>query len=139
MKSVLSFQHLIDTEPTPPTFWLLKEKRISVKPPDLTPMETEDVGSEEEDERRYATILHNDDINDFGYVIKVLKSVLGCGGIKAFGFTLEAHSMGRSQIFVGTKKEATNIADEIIAHGPDPDKVRQGAQPLRVTVELASE
>lgn len=87
------------------------------------------------DQRKYAIWLHNDPLNNFDYVIEVLKEVFGFSGGKAFWLTLRAHTFGRSKLWVGGRKEASARADMVIAKGPDPRVIASGAQPLRVTVE----
>jgi ATP-dependent Clp protease adaptor protein ClpS len=83
----------------------------------------------------YAVVLHNDPINTFDFVIKVLQKVLGCGYLKAFGLTFKAHATGRSVVWTGDLEVAELRADQIVSCGPDPARVMRGAQPLRVTVE----
>ena len=84
---------------------------------------------------RYALILHNDNINGFDFVIGVLKQVLGYTQPKALWLTLKAHTTGAATIFTGSLEVAELRAEQIIACGPDPRKVLDGAQPLRVSIE----
>ena len=44
----------------------------------------------------YAVVLHNDPVNDFEYVVRVLRKVFHYGGGKCFWMTLQAHVTGRS-------------------------------------------
>lgn len=45
---------------------------------------------------KYNVILHNDDVNDMGYVMKMLNKVLGMGKEVAYTHMMEAHETGRS-------------------------------------------
>jgi ATP-dependent Clp protease adaptor protein ClpS len=83
----------------------------------------------------YAVILHNDPINGFEYVIGVLRRVFRYGGLRAFVLTLRAHLRGRSVVWTGSLEVAELKAAQIHAAGPDPKKIRKGAQPLGVTLE----
>ena len=83
----------------------------------------------------HAVILHNDNINGFGHVIRTLQKVFGFGKAKAIKLTLEAHTKGRSCVWSGTKELAELKAEQVQSCGPDPLMVEKGAQPLRVSVE----
>ena len=84
---------------------------------------------------RYALILHNDNINGFDFVIGVLQKVLGYTQSKALWLTLKAHTTGAATIFTGSLELAELRAEQITACGPDPRKVADGAQPLRLSIE----
>ena len=83
----------------------------------------------------YAVILHNDPINGFEYVIGVLMKVLRVNGVRAFVLTLKAHCAGRTVVWTGSLEVAELKADQIRSCGPDPRKVKDGAQPLQATTE----
>ena len=84
---------------------------------------------------RYAVVLHNDPINSFGYVVRMLMKVFFYRRAKAYWLTLKAHCVGRSRVWTGTFEIAETKAYELRACGPDPDRVADGAQPLTVSVE----
>ena len=83
----------------------------------------------------YAVVLHNDPINGFGYVIGVLRKVFRCGGGKCFWLTLKAHTAGRSIVWSGSLEVAELKCEQVRGCGPDPEKVKDGARPLKVTAE----
>ena len=83
----------------------------------------------------YAVILHNDDINGMDYVVKVIRKVFGYGLTRAIGHMIEAHRKGRSILWSGSLEIAELRAEQIVSCGPDPFMVKNGAGPLRVTVE----
>jgi ATP-dependent Clp protease adaptor protein ClpS len=87
----------------------------------------------------YAVVLHNDDVNGFDWVIRVLTAVLRCGGTRALWLTLRTHVGGRSVVWTGSLEVAELKAEQIQAYGPDPLKASAGAQPLKVTVEAMPE
>jgi ATP-dependent Clp protease adaptor protein ClpS len=83
----------------------------------------------------HAVILHNDPINGFEYVIGVLRKVFHYNGFKAFWLTLKAHTTCRSIVWSGVLEVAELKADQVRSCGPDPRKVKDGAQSLTVTTE----
>ena len=83
----------------------------------------------------YAVILHNDDISTMDFVVLVLRKVFGYSLEKCVQLMLEAHEKNRSIVWTGAMELAELKADQIISCGPDPDRVDEGAEPLRVTVE----
>jgi ATP-dependent Clp protease adaptor protein ClpS len=83
----------------------------------------------------YAVVLHNDDVNGFDFVVRVLVTVFGYGWGKAFWLTLKAHCAGRCVVWSGTLEVAELKAEQVRGCGPDPNMVSRGAQPLHVTVE----
>lgn len=83
----------------------------------------------------YAVILHNDDINGFGFVVDVLAKVFRYARPKCYLLTLTAHVKGRSIVWSGVLEVAELKADQIRSCGPDPEKRSDGARPLRVTIE----
>jgi ATP-dependent Clp protease adaptor protein ClpS len=81
----------------------------------------------------YSVILHNDDVNTMDFVVLVLQKVFGYTVEKCVQLMLEAHKADRCIVWTGTREVAELKADQIHSCGPDPD--REGAEPLRVTVE----
>ncbi len=83
----------------------------------------------------YAVILHNDDVTTMEYVVTVLRKVFGYTVEKCVQLMLEAHESNRAIVWTGALELAELKADQIISCGPDPERVKVGAEPLRVTVE----
>jgi ATP-dependent Clp protease adaptor protein ClpS len=83
----------------------------------------------------YAVLLHDDPLNGFDYVVKVLRKVFFYSWAKAFWLTLKAHCTGRSVVWKGTFEIAEVKAQQLQACGPDPARVSAGARPLDVTIE----
>jgi ATP-dependent Clp protease adaptor protein ClpS len=83
----------------------------------------------------YAVWLHNDDVNTMDFVVSVLRKVFGYTEEKCATLMLEAHNKGRVVVWSGMLEVAELKADQIISCGPDPDRAKDGAEPLRVTVE----
>lgn len=83
----------------------------------------------------YAVVLHNDDVSTMQYVVAVLQKVFGYTIEKCVQMMLEAHEKDRCVVWTGAMELAELKADQIISCGPDPDRVKDGAEPLRVTVE----
>jgi ATP-dependent Clp protease adaptor protein ClpS len=54
----------------------------------------------------YNVILENDDYHSFGFVVEVLRKVLGCSDERAFLLTHQAHTSGRAIIWTGPKEVA---------------------------------
>jgi ATP-dependent Clp protease adaptor protein ClpS len=81
----------------------------------------------------HAVVLHNDHVNEFDYVIGVLRKVFRYGGGKAFWLTLKAHVTGRSIVWTGLLEVAELKAQQIRDCGPDPRK--PNALPLKATTE----
>ena len=84
---------------------------------------------------KFSVVLHNDPINCVDFVTRVIHAVFGYGMRKSAWLMLKAHFTGRSTLWVGAKGEAEQRRNEMIAHGPDPNMLHKGAQPLTVTVE----
>ena len=78
-------------------------------------------------------MLHNDNINSFEWVIRVLRKVFGYGYWKALKLTMQAHNYGQSIVWSGSLEVAELRAEQIVSCGPDPAMLNRGAQPLRVT------
>jgi ATP-dependent Clp protease adaptor protein ClpS len=110
---------------------------ITVERPGVEDAPVGDVETWLEEQPPYSVILHNDDINGFDYVIKVLRKVFGYGYPKAFWHTMQAHISGRSAVWTGSLEVAELRAEQIVSCGPDPAMAHKGARPLRVTVEPA--
>lgn len=83
----------------------------------------------------YAVVLHNDDLNTMEFVVAVLRRVFGYTLEKCVQLMLDAHHKGRVVVWSGPLELAELKADQIIGCGPDPDRAKDGAEPLRVTVE----
>jgi ATP-dependent Clp protease adaptor protein ClpS len=83
----------------------------------------------------YAVILHNDNINTFGYVVEVLQKVFGYARPEAYRLTLTAHLLGRSTVWTGTLEVAELKAEQLRSCGPDPEQRKAGALPLGVSIE----
>lgn len=83
----------------------------------------------------YAVVLHNDDLNTYGFVVGVLQKVFGYQLEKCVQLMLEAHTTGRSVVWTGSLEVAELKADQVHSCGADPDQKGRGAQPLGVTVE----
>jgi ATP-dependent Clp protease adaptor protein ClpS len=84
---------------------------------------------------KYAVVLHNDDVNGFGFVVDTLRRVFGYGPARAFWLTLRAHCAGRSVVWVGVFEVAEFKAERLASCGPDPDRLVAGARPLGVSLE----
>lgn len=112
------------------------EAPIEVTPePTVDPSTVPNEKTEAKRQPPYAVILHNDDINGFGFVVGVLRKVLNYGRMKAFWLTLKAHLTGRSVVWSGCLEVAELKADQIRSCGPDPDQKARGAMTLTVSVE----
>ena len=83
----------------------------------------------------YAVILHNDDINGFGWVVGILAKVLPCSRTKALWLTMKVHRGGRGLVWAGSLEVAELKAEQIRGAGPDPQMAHRGARQLKVTVE----
>jgi ATP-dependent Clp protease adaptor protein ClpS len=83
----------------------------------------------------YAVILHNDDVNGFGFVVGVLRKVFNYELQKAMMLTAQAHFSGRSVVWSGVLEVAELRADQIRSCGPDPEAKAKGALALRVSLE----
>ena len=81
----------------------------------------------------YAVVLHNDPVNEFDYVVRVLRKVFRYGGGKCFWLTLKAHVTGRSIVWTGTLEVAELKVQQVFDCGPDPS--RRGAAPVKATAE----
>ncbi len=88
-----------------------------------------------EEQPPYGVVLHNDDVNGFDWVIKVLRKVFGFGYWKAFRLTMQAHNGGQAVVWSGSLEVAELRAEQMVSCGPDPAMVHRGARPLRVTLE----
>src|SRR4051812_6140341 len=75
---------------------------------------------------RYAVVLHNDDVNGFGFVVETLRRVFGYGPAKAFWMTLRAHCAGRSVVWTGVFEVAEFKAERLSSCGSDPARQAAG-------------
>ncbi len=91
--------------------------------------------TQEELAGKYSVVLHNDPINGVDFVTRVIHAVFGYGMRKSAWLMLKAHFSGRSTLWVGARRVAEQKRNEMIAHGPDPNMLHKGAQPLAVTVQ----
>lgn len=92
-----------------------------------------DIAPRSERQPPYAVILHNDDVNGFGFVVNVLRKVFGYTLEKSVELTTEAHEKGRSVVWSGALELAELKADQIHSCGGDPQA--KASKPLGVTVE----
>lgn len=83
----------------------------------------------------YKLILHNDNYNTFGFVIKILVQVVPCSTMKATWLALQAHCTGRTIIWSGSLEVAELKADQIKSFGADPLAISEKVKPLQVTIE----
>lgn len=83
----------------------------------------------------YKLILHNDDYNTFGFVIRILVQVIPCTTMKATWLALQAHYKGRTIIWSGNLEVAELKADQIKTFGADPLADQEKVRPLQVTIE----
>ena len=81
----------------------------------------------------HAVVLHNDSVNEFGFVVGVLCKVFHYGGGKAFWLTLKAQAAGRCIVWTGVLEVAELKAQQIRDCCPDP--ANPSAPPLKVTTE----
>lgn len=83
----------------------------------------------------YAVVLHNDPINGFDYVVRVLQKVFGYGMAKAIWLTMKAHVSGQTMVWTGALEVAELKREQIQGHGPDPEMRASGASRLSVSLE----
>jgi ATP-dependent Clp protease adaptor protein ClpS len=88
-----------------------------------------------EEQPPYAVMLHNDDVNSFEWVIKVLNKVFGYGYWRCLRLAMKAHASGQSNVWSGALEIAELRADQMVSCGPDPLRIKDGARPLRVTLD----
>ena len=85
----------------------------------------------------YHVVLANDDHHSMGFVIDVLRKVLGVPLEKAMALMLEAHTAGRAVIWTGPREVAELKAEQVHTfhevRTPDEDDLG----PLACTVEPA--
>jgi ATP-dependent Clp protease adaptor protein ClpS len=102
--------------------------------PTVRPKPTPREKTETKRQPPYAVVLHNDDMNTFGFVVQTLRKVFNYGRMKAWWITFKAHVGGRSHVWSGSLEVAELKAEQVRSCGPDPNG-KQGALPLTVTVE----
>jgi ATP-dependent Clp protease adaptor protein ClpS len=81
----------------------------------------------------HAVVLHNDSVNHFDFVVRVLRKVFRYGSGKAFWLTLKAQVAGRCIVWTGMLEVAELKAQQMRDCCPDP--ANPGAAPLKVTTE----
>lgn len=81
-------------------------------------------------------ILHDDPINSFAYVRKIMFEIYGYGRIKTFWLLLKVSINNRHPIWAGQLKEAKLKAQAMLAKGADPTMISKGAKPLKITVKV---
>jgi ATP-dependent Clp protease adaptor protein ClpS len=81
----------------------------------------------------YAVVLHNDRVNNFDYVVRVLRKVFRYGGGKCFWLTLRAQVTGRCIVWTGSLEVAELKVQQVTECGPDPTNPR--AKPIKTTAE----
>lgn len=74
-------------------------------------------------------IIHNDDVTPMDFVVAVLRSVFGVGGIKAQGIMLTAHYRGQAYVCTLPRETAKDRVGR--AHG----LARQAGYPLTFSIE----
>jgi len=94
-----------------------------------------DIDIQLDEQPLYGVMLHNDDVNGFDWVIKVLRKVFGYGYWKSLKLAMQAHNSGQSIIWSGSLEVAELRAEQVVSCGQDPATVHRGAQVLRVTLE----
>lgn len=72
-------------------------------------------------------------MNDFNFVVGVLRKVFRYGGGKAFWLTLKAQVAGRCAVWTGSLEVAELKAQQVRDCCPDPSN--PAAPPLKVTTE----
>ncbi|BAM02611.1 ATP-dependent Clp protease adaptor ClpS [Phycisphaera mikurensis] len=87
----------------------------------------------------HVLVLHNDEQNTLGYVVDVLRRVLGLSASRAWRLARVTHRRGRCAVWAGHRELAELKAVQVRAAGPDPGVVALGdpCRPLRVSVERA--
>ena len=81
----------------------------------------------------YAVVLHNDPVNHFDYVARVLQKVFHYGGGKCLWLTLRAHVAGRCIVWTGTLELAELKVQQVRDCHPDP--ANPAAPPIKTTAE----
>ncbi len=81
-------------------------------------------------------ILHDDPINSFGYVRKIMQEIYGYDKMKVFWLLLKVSTGSRHSIWAGPLKEAKLKAQAMLEKGADPSMISKGAKPLKITVKV---
>lgn len=84
---------------------------MSTAMPDL--IEETELGHQVESQTPWKTMLWNDDINDFDFVISVLQRVLKKDKEACEQFAFTAHTEGKVSVFDGTLEEAQEKATQL--------------------------
>ena len=75
----------------------------------------ERVEEQVESDTPWSTILLNDPVNTFPYVIATCMRVLSCSKEQAEVYTAQVHYDGKSSVFHGTKQKCEDIAAQFSA------------------------
>ncbi|MGO1385687.1 MAG: ATP-dependent Clp protease adaptor ClpS [Arachnia sp.] len=78
---------------------------------------TTDTSTEEAPDTPWKTMLHNDDVNVFPFVVKTLQLVLKEEQEVCEEYAHEAHTNGSASVFDGKKSEAEQKATQLQAAG----------------------
>lgn len=74
--------------------------------PTIAPTQSPDVVDSPADDTPWVVLLHNDPVNIFSYVIRVLRKVFGYSEAKARTLTEKAHTEGKAAVWSGSREEA---------------------------------
>jgi ATP-dependent Clp protease adaptor protein ClpS len=85
----------------------------------------------------YHVVLANDDDHSFGFVMGVLRKVLGCAEERAFELTEQAHTTGRAVIWTGPKEVAELKAEQVHTFHEVRERDQKDLGPLTCTIEPA--
>ena len=88
------------------------------------------------EDRHTQVILHDDPINSFSYVRKVMQEIYGYDKTKIFWLLLKVSVSSRHPIWEGQLKEAKLKAQAMLEKGADPTMISKGAKPLKITVKV---
>lgn len=61
--------------------------------------------------RRYMTVIHNNETNSVDEVVNILMVATGCGAQEAMTETWEAHHYGKAPVHFASEKECRRIAE----------------------------
>ena len=65
----------------------------------------------------YKVILHNDDVNEFGYVVRTVYKITPLSKQEAYRKVLEAHASGASVLLICHKERAELYHDQLHSCG----------------------
>lgn len=83
----------------------------------------------------YAVVVENDDFHTFEYVIEALAKVCGYNRQKALLLAIEIDSLGRANVWSGTRELAELKCEQIRGMGPDHFAPKPVTFPLGAYVE----